>query len=90
VLPVDPIPELARIPHMKTTHHNYSEDTNFCAAVIGKTLTTYNYFHTLEEAKFHAESSQELLAMLGIKVTVAVMSREPEQKIEGFYKHELN
>ena len=75
---------------MKTTHHNYSETTNFCAAVIGKTLTTYTYFHTLEQAEFHATSSKELLAMLGIQVEVVVLSREPEAKIEGFYKHELN
>lgn len=72
---------------MKTTHHNYSEDTNFCAVVIGKTLTTYNYFHTFEQAEFHAVSSKELLGMLGIDVETKVFTREPEQK-EGFYKVE--
>ena len=78
---------------MKTTHHNYSESTNFCAAVIGKTITTYNYFHTLDQAEFHATRCKELLAflaMLGIQGEVVVLSREPEAKIEGFYKHELN
>ena len=75
---------------MKTTHHAFSDDKNFCAAVVGKTLTTYTYFYTLQEAQFHATSSKELLGMLGIEVEVAVFERREEPKIDGFKQHELN
>ena len=75
---------------MKITHHNFSDDKDFCAAVVGETITTYTYFNTLREAQFHATSNKYLLGLLGIEVEVAVFEREQERKIEGFYKHELN
>lgn len=75
---------------MRTEHIGYADHKNFCVAVVGSSLTTYQYFATQEEAEWSMKTGQELLKMLGVKTKTILLMRESEAKIEGFYKHELN
>jgi hypothetical protein len=76
---------------MKYEYFGYTPEKNFCVAVVGQTLTTYEFYETRQQAEWALQTGKELLGMLAVNSKHYLLEREntPDNRFRGIWGDEI-